>query len=119
MLICLFAKETRRQGGVLAPSPLVRPKLLCTMLFGLLTLARAQSADVTAEFAQATQAMREGKLDQAGAGFAAVVKQSPGFAEAYFDLGLVRQTQGRYEEAIPSFQKALTLQPRLHGANLF
>ena len=89
------------------------------MLCGVLTLGQAQSADVAAEFARATQAMREGKLDEAGAGFAAIVKRSPGFAEAYFNLGLLRQEQGRYEDAIPSFQKALTLQPGLHGANLF
>jgi tetratricopeptide (TPR) repeat protein len=89
------------------------------ILCGVLTLGQAQSADVAAEFARATQAMREGKLDEAGAGFAAVVKRSPGFAEAYFNLGLLRQEQGRYEDAIPSFQKALTLQPGLHGANLF
>ena len=63
--------------------------------------------------------MREGKLEEAGAGFADIVKQTPAFAEAHFNLGLVRQEQGRYEEAIPSFQKALTLQPRLRGANLF
>src|ERR1700692_79686 len=119
MLICLFAKEARRHRGVRPPSPLVWPEFLWVILCGLLTLGQAQSADVTVEFAQATQAMREGKLDEAGAGFAAVVKQSPGFAEAYFNLGLVRQEQGRYEDAISSFQKALTLQPRLHGANLF
>lgn len=89
------------------------------ILCGVLTLGQAQSRDVAAEFARATQAMREGKLDEAGAGFAAVVKRSPGFAEAYFNLGLLRQEQGRYEDAIPSFQKALTLQPGLHGANLF
>jgi tetratricopeptide (TPR) repeat protein len=89
------------------------------ILCGVLTLGQAQSADVAAEFARATQAMREGKLDEAGAGFTAVVKRSPGFAEAYFNLGLLRQEQGRYEDAIPSFQKALTLQPGLHGANLF
>jgi tetratricopeptide (TPR) repeat protein len=32
---------------------------------------------------------------------------------------LVREEQGRLEDAIASFQKALTLQPHLHGANLF
>jgi tetratricopeptide (TPR) repeat protein len=79
----------------------------------------AQSADVNAEFAQAAQAMREGNLEEAGAGFAAIVKQTPAFAEAQFNLGLVRQEQGRYDEAIQSFKKALALQPRLHGANLF
>lgn len=93
--------------------------MLGAILFGLLSVAQAQSADVSASFARATQAMREGKLEEAGTGFAAVVKQSPGFAEAYFNLGLVREEQGRYDEAIPSFQKALTLRTRLHGANLF
>src|SRR3984885_7706342 len=119
MLICLFAKEARRRRCVGLPSPFLRPRLACVMLVGFLTLAHAQSADVTAEFARATQAMREGRLDEAGAGFAAVVTESPGFAEAYFNLGLVRQEQGQYDDAIPSFHKALTLQPRLHGANLF
>jgi tetratricopeptide (TPR) repeat protein len=71
------------------------------------------------KFAQATQAMREGKLEQASEGFAAIIKESPGFAEAHFNLGLVREEQGRFEDAISSLQKALTLKPRLHGANLF
>jgi tetratricopeptide (TPR) repeat protein len=119
MLICLFAKEARRHRGVRPLSPLVWSECLGVILCGVLTLGQAQSRDVAAEFARATQAMREGKLDEAGAGFAAVVKRSPGFAEAYFNLGLLRQEQGRYEDAIPSFQKALTLQPGLHGANLF
>jgi tetratricopeptide (TPR) repeat protein len=63
--------------------------------------------------------MRAGDLDAAAAGFAAVVKQQPAFAEAHFNLGLVREEQGKHEEAIASFRKALTLKPRLHGANLF
>jgi len=81
--------------------------------------AWAQLREPAATFARATQAMREGNLDEAGAGFAAAVKQSPAFAEAHFNLGLVRQEQGRYEDAIASFHKALTLKPHLHGANLF
>jgi tetratricopeptide (TPR) repeat protein len=93
--------------------------LLCFVLLCVTTSASAQSADVNAVFAQAAQAMREGNLEEAGAGFAAVVKQTPAFAEAQFNLGLVRQEQGRYDEAIQSFKKALALQPRLHGANLF
>jgi len=63
--------------------------------------------------------MRNGNLEEAGKGFAAVVSQAPTFAEAHLNLGLVREEQGRYEEAITSFQKALGLKPRLHGANLF
>jgi len=81
-------------------------------------LISAQSA-TEAEFEKAVEAMRAGNLDAAAAGFAAVVRQTPAFAEAHFNLGLVNQERGRYEEAIGSFQKALTLKPRLHGANLF
>jgi len=81
--------------------------------------AQSTSQPVTPEFRSATEAMRAGNLDAAAAGFAAVVQQTPTFAEAYFDLGLVNQERGRYEEAIGSFQRALALKPRLHGANLF
>jgi tetratricopeptide (TPR) repeat protein len=63
--------------------------------------------------------MRRGDLDAACDGFAAAVKTAPTFAEAHFNLGLVREEQGRMEEAVTSLQKALTLKPQLHGANLF
>ena len=63
--------------------------------------------------------MRQGNLEQAGDGFAAVVQQVPTFAEAFLNLGLVREEQGRLEEAIADFQKALQLKPKLRGANLF
>ncbi|MBZ5682120.1 MAG: tetratricopeptide repeat protein [Acidobacteriia bacterium] len=70
-------------------------------------------------FGHATQAMREGKLDDAAACFVAIVKQQPAFAEAHFNLGLVYEEQGKYDQAILSFQKAVSIKPRLHGANLF
>src|SRR5690242_5904054 len=76
-------------------------------------------ASVTGQFQKAAEAMRQGNLEQAGDGFAAVVKQAPTFAEAYLNLGLVREEQSRHEEAIANFQKALQLKPRLRGANLF
>jgi len=63
--------------------------------------------------------MREGKLDQAAASFAAAVKREPTFAEAHFNLGLVDEELGNYEEAIVSLRAALKLKPHLHGANLF
>ena len=108
-----------RDHSALFSSELFVRLLLCCALLCVTTTARAQSADVNTAFAQATQAMREGKLEEAGAGFADIVKQAPAFAEAHFNLGLVRQEQGRYEEAIPSFQKALALLPRMRGASLF
>jgi len=63
--------------------------------------------------------MRNGNLDAAGEGFAAVAKEAPDFAAAHLNLGLVREEQGRHEEAITSLQKALLLNPKLRGANLF
>src|SRR5262249_8935460 len=70
-------------------------------------------------FRDATLAMREGHLDEAADGFLAATQSAPTFAEAHFNLALVREEQGRFEDATASFQKALTLKPRLHGANLF
>jgi tetratricopeptide (TPR) repeat protein len=63
--------------------------------------------------------MRSGNLDAAAEGFAAVTKEAPDFAPAHLNLGLVREEQGRHEEAVTSFQKALLLNPKLRGANLF
>lgn len=80
----------------------------------------AQTAPVFSEtFRRASEAMRQGDLNAAGEGFAAAAKETPAFAEAHFNLGLVREEQGRFEEAITSLSTALTLKPRLHGANLF
>src|SRR5215470_8062476 len=99
----------------------------CRLAFVLLAMTLvsvletyAQSASPAEEqFQAATQAMREGKLEEAAQGFAAAVKAAPTFAEAYFNLGLVQEEQGRFEVATVSLQKALSLKPRLHGANLF
>lgn len=82
-------------------------------------LAFSQSSSMEERFHAATEAMRAGHLDEAGDKFAAIAKDSPSFAEAHLDLGLVREEQGRNEEAIASLQKALSLKPRLRGANLF
>jgi tetratricopeptide (TPR) repeat protein len=94
--------------------------ILLTPLFFLETQLAAQlPPDISSVFTQASNAMRQGDLNQAGQGFAAVTKLDPGFAEAHFNLGLVREEQGRLDEAVASFEKALTLKPGLHGANLF
>lgn len=90
------------------------------LLPGAMASAKSQVApDVSETFQQASEAMRRGDLNAAGDGFAAAAKAAPAFAEAYFNLGLVREEQGRLEDAVASLQKALTLKPRLHGGNLF
>jgi Flp pilus assembly protein TadD len=63
--------------------------------------------------------MREGRLEEAGAGFENITHTVPTFVGAYFNLGLVREEQGRFEDAAASLKKALALNPRLRGANLF
>jgi tetratricopeptide (TPR) repeat protein len=101
------------------PHRLIFQLLPCIVLLSGSILVQAQSDALSTQFTQATQAMQEGKLDAAAGGFAAIVKQSPNFAEAHFNLGLVNEEQGKYGDAIGSFQKALALKPHLHGANLF
>jgi tetratricopeptide (TPR) repeat protein len=92
---------------------------LCLALLSASSLTRGQGTSYQEKFHQATEAMRSGHLDEAGNEFASITKEFPGFAEAHLNLGLVREEQGRNEEAIASLQKALSLKPRLRGANLF
>jgi len=82
-------------------------------------LCAQMASDASEIFRQASEAMQRGNLNVAGDGFEAAAKAAPAFAEAHFNLGLVREEQGRFDEASASFQKALALKPRLHGANLF
>lgn len=63
--------------------------------------------------------MRAGRLQEAEAGFSAIVKADPSFAEAYLNLGLVLEDQGKNAQAAENFHKAIGLKPRLRGANLF
>jgi len=79
----------------------------------------AQQPAVSPEFILATQAMREGRIEEAAAGFAAAVKRQPGYAEAHLNLGLANEELGKYDEAITSLREALRLKPHLRGANLF
>src|ERR1700741_2469053 len=89
-------------------------------LCSISNLAPAQvSAEMSEKFRQASEAMRQGNLDEAEQGFALVAARAPSFAEAHFNLGLVLEEQGDSQKAIVSFQKALALKPHLRGANLF
>ena len=101
-------------------SSFVGRSLLTLLALSLISaVASSQTASIEERFHEATEAMRAGHLDEAGDKFAEIAKDSPSFAEAHLNLGLIREEQGRNEEAIASLQKALGLKPRLRGANLF
>ena len=108
--------STKRPG-----KPTTKFLVAClVILFCLARPLRSQVASAASEiFRQASEAMQRGNLNVAGDGFEAAARAAPAFAEAHFNLGLVREEQGRFEEAIASFEKALALKPLLHGANLF
>src|SRR5215469_16084525 len=118
--ICVPSFDSGKKRLLRMGLPLLRWTLACLFLSQLhCTRACAQSTSTEARFREATEALRAGHLDEAADKFATITKDSPGFAEAHLDLGLIREEQGRNEEAIASLQKALTLKPRLRGANLF
>ncbi len=93
--------------------------LICLVATSAPALNLAQSTQMEERFHEAAETMRAGHLKEAGNKFASITKDFPGFAEAHLNLGLVREEQGRNEEAIASLQKAIGLKPRLRGANLF
>ena len=100
--------------------PLFAALILMFLLVVGVAIVSAQNSPAEPEsFRRASEAMRRGDLNAAGEGFEAATKASPGFAPAHFNLGLVREEQGRFDEAIASLQKTLTLKPGMHGANLF
>jgi tetratricopeptide (TPR) repeat protein len=115
-----FAKPTAKCLARRGIMPRLMFSLALCMMCGLTVPLWAQKGPgVDDRFRQASEAMRKGNLEEAGEGFAAVVKEVPSFAEAHLNLGLVREEQGRLDEAIVSFEKALALKPGLRGANLF
>src|SRR5260221_3857694 len=77
------------------------------------SFAAAQGgADVSERFRQATAAMREAHLDEASEAFAAIVKETPSFAEAHLNLCLALQELNRVHEGSATFQQSLTLKLR-------
>ena len=82
-------------------------------------LGFSQDELIEKSFHQGTEALRNGDFDTAASSFLLVTAKAPTFAPGFFNLGLVRLQQRRYDEAIPAFEKSLKLKPGLRGANLF
>ena len=93
--------------------------LALTLLTGRSAPAQAVDARLAAKFREATAAQRAGRLDEAAAAYAEVIRMRPDIAEVYVNLGLVRHEQKRFEEAVAAFERALQLKPELAPARLF
>lgn len=74
---------------------------------------------VEASWAAAQQAQQQKDYATAEQEYRKVISLSPGFAEAYMNLGLVYELQGRRQDALAMFEKAVRLRPGLAGAQFF
>lgn len=99
---------------------IVRAGIAMWMAIALRPLtARAQNEAFEAVFQAGTEELRSGQLDRAAADFSKCIAEEPGFAQSYFNLGLIRFQQARFDEAAGLFGKALRLKPGLRGGDLF
>jgi len=74
---------------------------------------------VEAPWAAAQQAQQQKDYATAEREYRKVISLSPAFAEAYMNLGLVNELQGRRQDALAMFEKAVRLKPGLAGAQFF
>jgi tetratricopeptide (TPR) repeat protein len=79
----------------------------------------ALSPAVEASWAAAQQAQQQKDYATAEQEYRKVISLSPGFAEAYMNLGLVYELQNRRQDALAMFEKAVRLKPGLAGAQFF
>ena len=61
---------------------------------------------------------QQGKMMEAEAAWRSVLKNQPTDAEAFAHLGFLAARQEHYADAVPLYQKALTLQPAMPGLRL-
>ncbi len=59
---------------------------------------------------------KEGRNAEAQALFERATIDNPRYVEAFFNWGLVLASEGKYTDAIPKFQQALTLNPHYSKA---
>ncbi len=71
---------------------------------GMILFLRAQSSG-TADFRQANVMLQQ------------AVQRNPNFAEAYMQLGLIAETEQRWEKAVQYLEKAVQLDPKIPAAH--
>jgi tetratricopeptide (TPR) repeat protein len=68
-------------------------------------------AEVAALFARALACHRQGRLDAAASSYREVARLRPSFADAHYNLGIVRKQQGKPGAAVAAFRQALRHRP--------
>jgi tetratricopeptide (TPR) repeat protein len=68
-------------------------------------------SELLAEFTGAAEALKAGKLDEAEAGFKALLDKHPGIPEAHYNLGVVGNRRKDFAAAQTQFQMAVDLKP--------
>ncbi len=77
--------------------------------------ARAKQADET--FTRATELHRQGRLDEAIAGYVRAVELEPGRAQLYNNLGVALRARGQFAAAVACYRRAIALKPDDHGTH--
>jgi len=85
-------------------------------LKGLFDRASGLASEIqTAERAGDTETLRA-KLDEAEAGYKALIEKNPDLAEAYFNLGIVYERKQQWNDAAAAYLKAAELKPEMLNA---
>ncbi len=97
--VVLKAAKTEAAGGPLPPNTeAVLP-------------ADVSSTPIKVAYEKASAATKEGRLDDAVAGYNEVIQLAPQLAAAHYNLAFVYQTQKKWKEAEAEFAKVTELQP--------
>ena len=91
------------------------PLLAVATLLGLgvaSTVAQTATGRVLQDtYQEAERAFREERLEAAAVGYLKLAELSPDTAEVHAKLGLIHYLQGQFQDAVPSFRRALDLKP--------
>jgi len=68
---------------------------------------------VLANMIEAMRLQREGRVGEAETRFADIVRENPGFVDAWNQLAVSYESEGRYEDAVATYRKAIQLSPQL------
>ena len=82
-------------------------------------IAWGQDATCEAVFVKGTEALHANHLDEAAEAFTQCTALAPSFAEAWFNLGLVRFSQNRLDDSLTPFRTSIKLKPAMRGTHLF